>query len=63
MSGALPGYTNDQVLPHAYQVADPFHVVRSANRCVDRGAPEGTNTKRWDTPDAKAILSTGYGAC
>ena len=25
----------DRVLPHAYQVADPFHVVRLANRCVD----------------------------
>lgn len=25
----------DQVLPHARQVADPFHVVRLANRCVD----------------------------
>ena len=25
----------DQVLPHADQVADPFHVVRLANRCVD----------------------------
>ena len=25
----------DRVLPHAHQVADPFHVVRLANRCVD----------------------------
>ena len=25
----------DRALPHAYQVADPFHVVRLANRCVD----------------------------
>lgn len=25
----------DRVLPHAYQVANPFHVVRLANRCVD----------------------------
>ncbi|MCQ3805468.1 MAG: transposase [Acidimicrobiia bacterium] len=25
----------DRVLPHACQVADPFHVVRLANRCVD----------------------------
>ena len=25
----------DRVLPHARQVADPFHVVRLANRCVD----------------------------
>ena len=25
----------DRILPHAYQVADPFHVVRLANRCVD----------------------------
>ena len=27
--------TCDRVLPRAYQVADPFHVVRLANRCVD----------------------------
>ena len=25
----------DRVLPHTHQVADPFHVVRLANRCVD----------------------------
>ena len=25
----------DRVLPHAYQVADPFHVVRWPIRCVD----------------------------
>ena len=25
----------ERVLPHACQVADPFHVVRLANRCVD----------------------------
>ncbi len=25
----------DRVLPHAHQVADPFHVVRLANHCVD----------------------------
>ncbi len=26
----------DQVLPHAFQVADPFHVIRLANRTVDQ---------------------------
>lgn len=25
----------DRVLPHAHQVADPFHVIRLANRGVD----------------------------
>ena len=41
----------DQALPHARQVADPFHVVRLANRSVDlvrRRVQNGPCAFSWD---------------
>ena len=32
----LPGSGTSPHLDHAIRVADPFHVVRVANRCVDK---------------------------
>ena len=52
----------DRVLPHAHQVADPFHVVRLANRCVDL-VRRRYRTRHWDTEDEGATRCIGYGGC
>jgi len=49
--------------PRPLQMADPFHVVRLANCCVDLVRRRVQKAKPWDTEAEKAIRSIGYGAC
>jgi transposase len=49
-------------LDHARQVADPFHVVAAANRCVEMCAA-GCKTSSWATVAGRTTRSTRSAAC
>ena len=60
-----PSGPGSPALDHATRVADPFHVVRVGNRCVDTGAPPGAERDagpsgpqgRPALPDPQALLA------
>ena len=53
----------DTALPHAKQVADPFHVVKLANNNRRRGPPPRSETTLWGTAAVKTTRCTGPANC
>ena len=53
----------DVALPHAGQVADPFHVIRLGNDTASTRRAAGSKTTHWGIAAANRTRSIGCGGC